>query len=229
MDADRMSSRLATPQSVARSVAGSVVSSSRASSSIYSSLTGSWLILIDRSRIWQELILSCRSHLKCRKVFDMERCEVVGEWFWTPNAASKREKGLYSKFQRLQVERNVPIALLRPSKRLLSSIPSWVLLLQVGARRHSRGCLPFSARDPRAFPLAGASKEHERLHRQIHDDAAGKRISWWLRQRDKSNEARSRQNLLRICFFCCGGNWVHMLLWFVDVFWMFFAWLSRKS
>eukprot|EP00434_Breviolum_minutum_P003783 symbB.v1.2.003331.t1/scaffold171.1/size348550/8 len=49
-------------------------------------------------------------------------------------------------------------------------------------------CLPFSARDPRAFPLAGASKEHERLHRQIHDDAAGKRISWWLRQRDKSNE-----------------------------------------
>lgn len=47
---------------------------------------------------------------------------------------------------------------------------------------------PFSARDPRAFPLAGASKEHERLHRKIHDDAAGKRISWWLRQRDKSNE-----------------------------------------
>eukprot|EP00435_Cladocopium_sp_Y103_P019283 s711_g4.t1 len=49
-------------------------------------------------------------------------------------------------------------------------------------------CLPFSARDPRAFPLAGASKEHERLHRKIHDDAAGKRLSWWLRQRDKSNE-----------------------------------------
>ena len=50
------------------------------------------------------------------------------------------------------------------------------------------GCAtPFSARDPRAFPLAGASKEHERLHRKIHDDAAGKRISWWLRQRDKSN------------------------------------------
>ena len=103
-----MSSRLATPQSVARSVAGSVVSSSRASSSIYSSLTGSWLILIDRSCIRQELILSCRSHLKCRKVFDMERYEVVGEWFRTPNAASKREKGLYSKFQRMQVEGNVP-------------------------------------------------------------------------------------------------------------------------
>ena len=49
------------------------------------------------------------------------------------------------------------------------------------------GCLPFSARDPRAFPLSGASKEHEQLHRKLHDDAAGKRISWWLRQRDKSN------------------------------------------
>ncbi|CAK9017314.1 unnamed protein product [Durusdinium trenchii] len=47
---------------------------------------------------------------------------------------------------------------------------------------------PFSARDPRAFPLAGASKEHEQLHRNLHDDAAGARISWWLRQRDKSNE-----------------------------------------
>ena len=43
-------------------------SSSRASSSIYSSLTGSWLILIDRSCIRQELILSCRSHLTCRKM-----------------------------------------------------------------------------------------------------------------------------------------------------------------
>ena len=27
-------------------------------------------------------------------------------------------------------------------------------------------------------------EEHEQLHRRFHDDAAGERISWWLRQRD---------------------------------------------
>lgn len=57
--------------------------------------------------------------------------------------------------------------------------------------------VPFAAtRDPRAFPLAGASKEHEQLHQQIHDDAAGKRISWWLRQRDKSNEYAKSKGLV---------------------------------
>ena len=57
--------------------------------------------------------------------------------------------------------------------------------------------VPFAAtRDPRAFPLAGASREHEELHRQIHDDAAGKRISWWLRQRDKSNEYAKSKGLV---------------------------------
>eukprot|EP00931_Biecheleriopsis_adriatica_P089518 TRINITY_DN63633_c0_g1_i1.p1 TRINITY_DN63633_c0_g1~~TRINITY_DN63633_c0_g1_i1.p1 ORF type:complete len:566 (+),score=99.09 TRINITY_DN63633_c0_g1_i1:44-1741(+) len=45
-----------------------------------------------------------------------------------------------------------------------------------------------SPRDPRAYPYSGASKEHEQLHRKFHDDAAGARDSWWLRQRDVAND-----------------------------------------
>ena len=66
----------------------------------------------------------------------------------------------------------------------------------IGASGRSRGSSlashPFSAREP----PAGASKEHEQVHRQFHDDAAGERISWWLRQRDKSNDYTKCRGLL---------------------------------
>ena len=52
-------------------------------------------------------------------------------------------------------------------------------------------------RDPRACPLAGASRDYESVHRQFHDNAAGARDSWWLRQRDIStNYARSNGALV---------------------------------
>ena len=52
-------------------------------------------------------------------------------------------------------------------------------------------------RDPRACPLAGASRDYESVHRQFHDNAAGARHSWWLRQRDIStNYARSNGALV---------------------------------
>ena len=65
----------------------------------------------------------------------------------------------------------------------------------------SAGCarIPYSARerDPRACPLAGASRDYESVHRQFHDNAAGARDTWWLRQRDIStNYARSNGTLV---------------------------------
>ena len=52
-------------------------------------------------------------------------------------------------------------------------------------------------RDPRGCPLSGASRDHENVHRQFHDNAAGARDSWWLRQRDIStNYARSNGTLV---------------------------------
>lgn len=45
-----------------------------------------------------------------------------------------------------------------------------------------------TAREPRAFPASGASKDYEKVHERYHDGAAGHRDTWWLQQRDLARE-----------------------------------------
>jgi len=45
-----------------------------------------------------------------------------------------------------------------------------------------------TAREPRAFPASGASKDYEKVHQRYHDGAAGHRDTWWLQQRDLARE-----------------------------------------
>eukprot|EP00930_Biecheleria_cincta_P023211 TRINITY_DN16805_c0_g1_i1.p1 TRINITY_DN16805_c0_g1~~TRINITY_DN16805_c0_g1_i1.p1 ORF type:complete len:546 (+),score=71.20 TRINITY_DN16805_c0_g1_i1:149-1786(+) len=45
-----------------------------------------------------------------------------------------------------------------------------------------------TAREPRAFPASGASKDYEKVHQRFHDGAAGHRDTWWLQQRDLARE-----------------------------------------